>query len=680
MKNKLCCNPAVQLPAISRFTRAILLLIAVAIFMVVQPRPAIGSDAPQWMHAVVNAPLPDHDEKTDAALLYSERNVNVISADKVKIVVRRVYKILRPDGREYGIVAVPYSFPWQKINGLKGWCIPAQGKDYEIKDKDALERAYLEVEGGSLISDLKVKFLRIPAADPGNVVGFEYETEENPLVLQDEWEFQEEAPARESHYSLLLPPGWEFKNSFVNYPEVKATQAGNNQWQWTVNDVKGVRRERKMPPMRGLLSQMIVSFFPPGGAGVKGFSNWQQMGNWYVELTNGRRDATPEIKQKVATLTSNAPNTLAKMKALASFVQDNIRYVAVELGIGGFQPHPAGEIFGHGYGDCKDKATLMASMLHEIGVESYYVVINDERGSVNAMTPANVGDFNHAIIAVKLSDDLTDPSLVAVMQHPKLGRLLFFDPTDELTPFGQISGNLQDNYGLLVSSIGGELLQLPKQPEEMNGIRRTAKLNLDASGNLTGAVEEFRLGDRAWVERWKLRTVSNDKDRIKPIETLLSGSLSNFHITKATILNFTKTDQPFGFRYSFEASNYAKNAGGLLLVRPRVLGEKSDSILETKEPRQFPVEFEGPVRDTDNFEITIPEGYVVDDLPPPVDADFDFASYHSKTEVKGNVIDYTRTFEVKELSVPVSRAQDLRKFYRIIATDERNTAVLKPAK
>jgi hypothetical protein len=76
----------------------------------------------------------------------------------------------------------------------------------------------------------------------------------------------------------------------------------------------------------------------------------------------------------------------------------------------------------------------------------------------------------------------------------------------------------------------------------------------------------------------------------------------------------------------------------------------------------------------------LPAGYVVDDLPPPVDADFGFASYHSKTEAKGNVIGYTRTFEIKELNVPVSKADDVKKFYRIIAGDERNTAVLKSSK
>ena len=211
----------------------------------------------------------------------------------------------------------------------------------------------------------------------------------------------------------------------------------------------------------------------------------------------------------------------------------------------------------------------------------------------------------------------------------------------------------------------------------MNSIQRMGKLTLDSAGTLTGDVSETRLGDRAWSERGQLRAVNKNTEKIKPIEDLLAGSLSIFHITHATIDNLNQTDQPFGFHYSFEAQNYAKNAGGLLLVRPRVLGNKSSGILETKEPRKFPIEFEGPSRDTDTFEITIPAGYVVDDVPPPVDADYGFASYHSKTEVKGNTIHYSRTMEVKELSVPVARVDELKKFYRIIAGDERNTVVLK---
>ena len=292
---------------------------------------------------------------------------------------------------------------------------------------------------------------------------------------------------------------------------------------------------------------------------------------------------------------------------------------------------------------------------------------------------AHLGGFDHMILAIKSPDGLISPQLTATLQHPRLGKLLFFDPTNELTPFGQIGGYLQANYGLLVTPDGGELVEVPRQPLAMNSIQRTAKLTLDATGTLRGDVKKVRVGDRAWSQRWTLRTTTKDSDRIKPIEELLAGSISTFQITQASVVNVAQTDLPFGFDYSFEASNYAKNAGNLLLLRPRVIGSKSSGLLETKEQRNFSIEFEGPAQDTDTFEIALPPGYEVDDLPPAVDVDFGFASYHSKTEVAGNAIRYKRTFEVKELSVPASKAEGLKKFYRIIASDERNTAVLKPA-
>jgi hypothetical protein len=657
----------------------VLAFLGVAVFMLTCVSPAAaGGDAPQWMHALVGAPLPAYDEKTDAVLLYSETNVTVLSADKTRTRVREAYKILRPNGRDHGTVLV-YLNPQRKVTSLRGWCIPAQGKDFEVKEKDAIDVSPPKIEASELISDVKFRIIRIPAPDPGNIVGYEYEVEEQPFFLQVIWYFQETDPVRESHYSLQLPSGWEYKVSWINHTEVKPAETGNNQWQWTVSDIKGIKREPEMPPTRGVEGQMVVSFFPVGGASGKNeLANWESMGRWYGNLVGGRLDASAQIKQEVTALTTPRTATLGKMQTLAEFVQHNIRYVAIELGIGGFQPHPAPDVFAHRYGDCKDKVTLMRSMLREIGVDSYHVVINTERGSVTRETPAHNG-FNHMITAIKLPEGLTDPSLIATVQHPKLGKVLFFDPTDEMTPFGQIRGELQANYGLLVTTDGGELVQLPQQPSAMNSIQRIAKLTLEPTGKLKGDVKEVRMGDRASAERWRLRTVTKDTDRIKPIENLLGDSLSSFRITHASVLNLQQTDQPFGFDYSFESDSYAKSAGNLLLVRPRVLGRKSSGILETKEPRKFAIEFEGPARDTDSFEITIPPGYEVDDLPPPVDSDYSFASYHSKTEAKGGVIHYTRTFEVKELSVPVERAEELKKFYRIIASDERNTAVLKPA-
>jgi Domain of Unknown Function with PDB structure (DUF3857)/Transglutaminase-like superfamily len=640
------------------------------------PRARCG-DAPQWMRAVANAALPAHDEKTNAVLLYSDDILSVQSNGKIKKVERRVYKILRPDGRQYGTIRADFDAE-SKINFIHGWCIPSQGKDYEVKDKEAIETALLGVQNGELMTDLKSKILTIPAAEPGNVVGYEIEQELRPYVLQDVWAFQRaEIPVREAHYSLQLPAGWEYKAVWLNHPEVPPS-GGNGQWQWAVSDVTAIKPEGGMPPWQSVASFMVISLFGNASGRVNGFQDWKAMGLWENGLASGRREASPEIKKKTAEIIANAPTTLAKMRALAEFMQKDIRYVAIQLGIGGWQPHPAPEVFLHKYGDCKDKATLLSTMLNEIGVESYYFDINTERGTITPATPATRW-FDHVVLAIRLPNDLNDPSLHMIIVHPRLGRLLIFDPTDEFTAFGNLRGELQESYALLVTPDGGELIKVPQLPAAMNGVVRTAKLALTSAGTLSGDFIEQRNGDYGTQQRASLKSVTKDADRVKFIETLISHSLSAFQITKASISNLNRVEEPFGYQYSLVAQNYAKTAGNLLLVRPRVLGSNSSDLLEKKEPRMFPVEFGGPAKNMDTIEITLPTGYEVDDLPPPVNADYSFASYHSKTEVNGNTLKYTRTFEVKELSVPLSKIEDLKKLYRIIASDERNTAVLKPA-
>jgi hypothetical protein len=380
----------------------------------------------------------------------------------------------------------------------------------------------------------------------------------------------------------------------------------------------------------------------------------------------------------VQQLTASSPDLLSKMRALAAFAQTDIRYVAIELGIGGYQPHPASEVFAHSYGDCKDKVTLLSSMLKEIGVESHYVIVNTVRGSVAAGTPPNLG-FNHVILAIQLPAGIDTTHLPALIAHKTLGPLLFFDPTHPLIPLGHLPGALQANYGLLVTPTGGELTPLPQTSSALNGVARTAKMTLDENGTLTGEVRETWSGDEAADQRFSLRAAQQDVDQIKPVESMLTHSLSAFQILKATVGNLRRAEEPLIWNYSVEIPRYPRTAGDLLIVRPRVFGSMSSALLETKEERQHPIEFEAPIRNTDVFEITVPAGFVPDSLPKAINEDLGFIAYRSSTAFADRVLRYTRTLEVRELSVPVTKAQALKDFYRVIETDERNSALLKKA-
>jgi transglutaminase-like putative cysteine protease len=634
-----------------------------------------AADAPAWMHALVGASVPPHDDKTNAVQLYAEVLLTVQPNGRMIRLERYAYLILRPDGEGWGVVRRDFD-DQSRITDMHAWCVPASGKDYVVKDRDAVEAALPGIENGELVTDVRSRLMRIPAATPGNIVGYEITQEQRPYFEDAEWRLQDSVPVRETHYTLQLPPGWDYKAIWINHPEIAPIAVGPGQWTWTAGNLPAVRLEDNMPPWQGIAARMVVALIPPKGA-APALLTWQDIGAWHHGLVGDRDVASAEIRQRVSELAPAGASKLASVRALGAFVQKEIRYVAIELGIGGVQPHPATEVFQHRYGDCKDKATLLRAMLTEVGVNSYYVIINTVRGSVTMDTPPNLG-FNHVILAIQLPPGLVAPELIATVDHPKLGKLLFFDPTDDLTPLGSLAGGLQSNTALLVTPDGGELVTLPQLPGSTSALKRAGTLVLDEQGTLSGDVREVSIGDPAAVQRYGLRNAAGDADRIKPVEARLADSLTDFRILKASVLNLAAPELPFEWHYTLEAEHYAKFAGDLMLVRPRVLGSEASGLLETREPRENPIEFEGPRLDSDSFDITFPAGYEVDELPPPLDLDIKFAAYHSSTKVAGRTLHFGRTLEIKQLSVPVSKAGELKEFYRQIWNDERRTAVLRP--
>ena len=177
MKNKWCFS------RLARATSFWLRILLASMTLVLASAPAASAgDAPQWMHGLVNAPLPAHDEKADAVLMYSDTNVNVQSVDKIKTTVRAAYKFASrwTGAMEWWLF---HSTPTKRLRAFTAGAFRPQGKDYEVKDKDAVERSLPKVENGNLIDDAKEKLLLIPAADVGNIIGYEYVVEERPVGI-----------------------------------------------------------------------------------------------------------------------------------------------------------------------------------------------------------------------------------------------------------------------------------------------------------------------------------------------------------------------------------------------------------------------------------------------------------------------------------------------------------------
>jgi hypothetical protein len=316
-------------------------------------------------------------------------------------------------------------------------------------------------------------------------------------------------------------------------------------------------------------------------------------------------------------------------------------------------------------------------MLAQIGVKSYYIIVNATRGVVTKDSPPTPGGFNHMILAIALPDASYAKPLPAMFEHPKLGHLLIFDPTNDFVPFGQIPPYEQDNYGLLVGEQGGELIHMPLSPPESNGVNRTAKLKLLPDGTLQGDVEETYVGFNAMLGRMYLQNES-ENERKKTIERIIGSSLGNFQLDHYELVNASDIDQDLIIRFKFSAAHYAKNAGSMLLVRPRVVGELAGAW-DPNKPRHYAYDFRAPFMDRDNIEISLPEGFTVDELPDPAKATFPFAQYNSKTENSGSVLKYTREYRITATQVSMDQMDQLKKLFGQINLDEKNMAVLKKA-
>jgi transglutaminase-like putative cysteine protease len=645
----------------------------------VAPRALASNSAPDWLRAAAEDKLPSYPSDTKAVILLDEIQTTVQDKGEIYTRHRKAIRLLRPEAkREYGGIGVPFDKE-TKIVSLKAWTISSAGHEIAVGEKDAIERGYSDDE---IYVDVSYKVLAFPEADPGSVVGYEYVQQDRPYMLEDGWWFQDEEPVKMARFILQLPSGWEFSADWFNFPEQKPQTPAPNQYIWELSDLAAVEREPDMPPWESVAGWVGIKYFPRDSAlRAKTSGSWKDIGLWFDGLTQNSRAASPAIKQKVAELTSGISNPVQKMVALTEYVQRNIRYYAIEIGIGGYQPHPASEVFARQYGDCKDKATLLSTMLKEASIDSYYVVVDDRRGVVHANYPS-IGEFNHVIIAIRLDERTADPSFHAEVNDPQLGRLLFFDPTNPYVPLGYIPSYLQDSYALVVAPDGGHLVSIPLLPPPTNRLLRIAKFSLTSGGDLSGEIQELRWGGPAADDREEFLETEPAK-RVEIFENFLGGFLNNFTLTGASFGNLERYSDVFTLDYKFSSQGYAKVAGDLLVFPPRVVGDKNTNLLNlfsiTGKPRKYPVEFEEATRQDDVFDFALPAGYVVDGLPQPVQADCQYATYHSEMTATGNMLHYKRSFEIKNIVVPTEKLPEIRSFLQEIAADQGSSVVLRKA-
>jgi len=637
------------------------------------PASAKTTDSvPDWVRTAAAQKLPAYPEDTNAVVLLDDITYTVGPDGHAVEHHRHVVKILRPQGRDEAVVHVNFDKD-TKILSMNVWSIGPDGHEYAMKEKEFVDAGFPGMEGAFEFADERFRVARAPGGDPGGVIAYEYEQQSRPYLTEKTWFFQEDIPRISESFTLKLPPGYTYGTVWAHQPPVEAADLEGRGWRWEMKNVPGIDLDRvPLPPSADSLAARMTVHYAGPGLPMATDGTWKSVGQWSDSLFHDRLTATPEITAKAAELTAGKTDFFDKTEAIAEFVQKQIRYVAIEIGIGGWQPHAAGDVFHNRYGDCKDKATLLSAMLSTVGVHAAPVIVDSERGVVDPDAPSTVAD--HAIAAIEVPKGYSSSRLRSVVTAKSGRQYLIFDPTSEKTAFGQLEHQLQGGYGILIEGADSQLIQLPVLDPVQNTIHRTAAFRLGADGALTGTVTEKRFGDLSEVRR-AVYAQGDAKQQTEFLDRNLKRDLTSFSATDVKVENVDSLNKEFTLTYSLSADRYAKTMGSLLMVRPRVIGDLDLDI--DRKPRTVAINLDETMQATDEYSIEIPDGYSVDELPDPVKFDVGFATYQSDVKLTGNTLHYKRIYTIRQITLPAERYADVQKLASVIAADEAGSAVLK---
>jgi hypothetical protein len=631
---------------------------------------AKGDEAPAWLREAASITVPTYDKDVKAVTLHDESRKTVEEDGRITTVTYHAVRILAREGRRYAKATEGYNNGTGKVKEMRAWLIRPSGEVHAYGKKEIIDAALVD---NDVYNEVRVRVISAEdEADAGCVFGYEVITEEREVHSQFIWYFQSLNPVVMSRVTVALPQGWRAEAITFNHDKIKPAVSGNT-YTWEMRDLPAVEIEPASPVSR-LNPRAAINIFPPEGKAtmLRSFASWKDVSRYTSELSDPQAGFNEQMAAKARELTAGAKTEFERLQAISRYAQ-SVNYISIQIDVGrggGYRPHAAVDVFNKNYGDCKDKANMMRAMLKSLGIESYPVVIFS--GDPNHVEPEwpSPQQFNHCIIAVKVSDETQASTIV---KHPSLGRLLIFDPTDDDTPIGDLPGHEQGSYALIVAGDAGGLMKMPVTPPEANRLQRTVEAELGADGSLTAKVSERSVGQAAVGERRLFKHAARPQ-YVKYIEQWVTQTAPSANVLKSEP-NDDARDGKFALDVEFKSPNYAQLMRGKLMVfKPAIVSRRSSLfLLETK--RKHPVVLDSEAFD-ETDRIKLPEGFDVDEMPDPTEVNQPFGNYAAKCEVKDGHLIFHRSLTLKAGIIPVEQYSSVRGFFEKIRAVEQTPVVL----
>jgi hypothetical protein len=624
--------------------------------------------APQWLQSAARSAVPTYQKDVPAVVLSKDTSVTVGPDGTLTTTERWAVKVLTRNGRGYADAHASYLQSSSKVKDLKAWLVRPDGS-IKFYGKDMILDHVSDPD--DIYDENRIKTIdATDDADVGMIFGYEAVTEERPLFTQDRFGFQWRLPTLFSRYTLNLPAGWHANSVTFNHTEIAPIVNGDT-YTWELSDLQPIPPEPDALSIGNIAPRIAINYFP-ASASSHVYDSWHDVSKWYTDLSASSLTLDDDIAAKAKDLTANATTEFERIRAIGDFVQ-KIRYISLDIDVahgGGHRPRPANVVMQRGFGDCKDKANLMRTMLKALHIESHLVLIYSGDPTYVRSEWASPGQFNHCIIAIAVGDDTKAPT---VFTSEKLGRLLIFDPTDPYTQLGDLPDHEQGSYALVAAGSDGDLLKMPVLPPSSNRIERLAEVTLSPDGSITGNIRQKSYGQAASIERARLSELSAG-DYNASVQKWLGARVNGGSLTKLSPLDHKGVNQ-FDLDLEFSAPVYAQiMQGRLMMFKPAMVG-RLDQFVPVEGKRQTPILIDPSVY-TETIKVRLPAGFIVDEMPEPDKIETQFGKYSSKFEIAGEYLIFSRTLELDRSIVAAANYEDVGRFFGVVRNAEAAPVVL----
>ncbi len=600
---------------------------------------------------------PKHDYSQEAFVVERYRSTYRFESDGTgrRETVARIRVQSEAGVQQWGQIQVGYNSANERVEIAYVRVVKADGSIVKAGD-DAVQDLTAPVEREAPVyTDYRQKHITVPGLRPGEVLEYDMVTViHTPLAANEFWadyDFDKINIMLDEELDVDVPSDRPLKLKNKPGLDPKITEAnGRRLYHWTSSHLEREDDAKDKDKAKDKKKKKKKSDEERPDVQLTTFVSWEQIGRWYASLDKDRRTPSPEVRAKAEELTKGLDNEMDKIQALYDFVAKNFRYVSLSLGLGRYQPHAASDVLHNQYGDCKDKHTLLASLLEAEGLHASSVLINSSR---------------------KLDPDVPSPSQFdhVITMLPMGKEEVWMDTTSEVAPFRLLAYSLRNKLALVIPADGTPHLEdtpadTPMPDSEVSEVDGT----VNQIGKLEAHVHYTFRGDEELMLRSIFRRVPEAQWQ-RVVENVNAGM--GGEITHLKISDPAATREPFTMSYDVAKPNFldwSKKKSDLTLPLCQFnlpdVGIGDDDGDSDAEPLKLGPKAEYAYK----IKLELPAKYTAR-APLPFSLKRDYAEYQATYKLEGTTFTAARTLTMREDELPAPRASDYQAFRHAVGSD-----------